>query len=230
MSRSAGAERPRPVPRRPASWWPVALLLLLATPAAAGDAGQRPNETGHDEEAVRTWRTQAKAGDKDASFALGVAYDTGTGVAPDPVLACRYYSEAGDQGHVSGAFNAGIMNDIGRCGGSRRADLAATWYARAAVAGSARAEFNLAQLYAAGDGVPRNPAVAAAWFRAAAASGILAAAGRSNGALHAGNGPGPLLPVTPVFPNQAQSLVGSDATLVWTAPVQPAPARVLRAV
>jgi hypothetical protein len=39
----------------------------------------------------------------------------------------------------------------------------ALWYARAAAAGYHRAQYALAQLYAAGDGVPRNPATAEAW-------------------------------------------------------------------
>lgn len=199
---------------------------MLATPAVAERPGQQADSASQGQEAVNAWEIKAQAGDKDASFALGVAYDLGQDVVRNPVLACRYYSEAGDRGHVSGAFNTGVMYDSGLCTGSRRADLAAVWYGRAAVAGSARAQFNLAQLYAAGDGVPRNPTVAAAWFRMAAANGIPAAASRGHDTVRASEGQGPLLPVAPAFPGPAHPFLRSEAAaLVWTAPNQPAPVR-----
>ncbi len=195
-------------------------------PAAAQDAGQPAPGPRDREETLRDWRTEAKAGDKDASFALGVAYDLGQGVARDARLACRYYGEAGNRGHVAGAFNTAVMHDGGQCGDTRRADLAAVWYGRAAAAGAGRAQFNLALLYASGDGVPRNPAVAASWFRAAASGGIAAAAGRGGAVSRTGSGQGPLLPVIPAFPGPGQALGQADAaTLVWTAPEQPGPSR-----
>lgn len=201
------------------------MAFLLPTAAAAEDAGWLAYLAGHPDDAVRVWQAEAGAGDKDASFGLGVAYDLGQGVAPDARLACRFYTEAAERGHMAAAFNTAVMHDSGRCGNGRQADLAALWYGRAAAAGMGRAQFNLAQLYAAGDGVPRNPAVAAAWYRAAAANGIPAAANRGGGARHTG-GQGPLLPVVPVFPNPAQPVSSAEgATLVWTAPDEPEPAQ-----
>lgn len=207
MSKSAGAEQRDQkatslVRHRAGTWRLLVVLPLLSGPAVAEDSAG------------------AHAGD--ASFALGVVYDLGRGVTRDDRLACRYYSDAGNHGHVGGAFNAAVMFDSGRCGNTRRADLAAIWYGRAAAAGAGRAQFNLALLYASGDGVPRNPAVAAAWFRTAAANGVPAAAGRVAELSRSGGHQGPLLPAVPVFPAPAQSLVREDAaTLVWTAPDQP---------
>lgn len=210
------------------AWCPL-LAVLATTPAATSAAaatgdGWRAYDAGHYEDAVRAWTVEADAGSADAQFGLGVAYDLGRGVAPDARLACWYYAEAGEQGHVLAAFDTGVMQDSGACG-ERRADLAALWYGRAAAAGSGRAQFNLAQLYGSGDGVPRNPAGAAAWYRAAASNGIPAAAGRNSGPRQFSGG-GRLRPASPVFPDPAHPLpFGGTATLVWTAPMQPGPVR-----
>ena len=67
------------------------------------------------------------------------------------------------------------MQDSGR-GTAHDAAGAAAWYARAAARGSRRAQYNLALLYSGGEGVPRNPALAQAWFRLAARNGLPAAA------------------------------------------------------
>ena len=227
MSRSAGAEEPGPARRAWLAAWCVALVLVLPAAAApeADDAGWRAYNAGHPEDAVRAWQAEAAAGDKDASFGLGFAYDLGQGVAPNGRLACRFYAEAAERGHVMAAFNTAVMHDSGRCGEARRADLAALWYGRAAAAGLGRAQFNLAQLYAAGDGVPRNPLVAAAWYRAAAANGIPAAAGRDDALRQPGRS-GALQPASPVSPGPAHPLPpGGTATLVWAAPAQPGPVR-----
>ena len=70
------------------------------------------------------------------------------------------------------------MCDSGVERAARNAAEAAVWYARAAAHGIARAEYNLAQLYAAGDGVQPNLDVAKAWYAAAAADGLFAASSK----------------------------------------------------
>ena len=203
----------------------LAAGLALSPAAHAADAGQRAYEAGHLEDAIRAWQAEAQAGDKDASFALGFSYDLGQGVPQNEQRACHFYTEAAERGHAMATFNIAVMQDSGRCGKGRRTDLAALWYGRAAAAGVARAQFNLAQLYAIGDGVPRNPAAAAAWYRVAAANGIAAAANRGRDERRT-NDHAPLTPASPTFPAPAQSLPPENpVTLVWTAPEQPSPVR-----
>ena len=97
-------------------------------------------------------------------------------------------------------------------GTARNAAEAAVWYASAAAHGVARAEYNLAQLYAAGDGVPRNLDVAKAWYAAAAAHGLSAASVsfaslRENRAAAAAPvlAKAALIPVVPAGPSSLQN-------------------------
>jgi hypothetical protein len=89
----------------------------------------------------------------------------------------------------------------------------------------------LAQLYAAGDGVPRNLDVAKAWYAAAAAHGLSAASSklaslRENRAAAAAPvlAKPALIPVVPVGPVVAPKLSPGEDTFVelsWVAPAQP---------
>ena len=61
---------------------------------------------------------------------------------------------------------AAVMFDGGRFTTQDEAQ-AALWYARAASHGLPRAQYNLGQLYDAGEGVPKNHQAAAEWYEAA---------------------------------------------------------------
>ncbi|MGI4953214.1 MAG: tetratricopeptide repeat protein [Janthinobacterium lividum] len=209
------------------AWWVAAALMApVAATAATDTPGWLAFDAGRPVDAVREWRSEAAAGDKDASFGLGVAYDLGKGVGQDDRMACRFYAEAAEHGHVLAAFNVAVMHDSGRCAQGRHAELAALWYGRAAAAGNGRAQFNLAMLYAAGDGVPRNPAASAAWYQAAASNGISAAANRGREERRSDDGQQPVLATSPAYPGPTQTVPrGDPVTLVWSAPEQPSPVR-----
>ena len=55
-------------------------------------------------------RVLAEQGSAEAQFSLGVAYDTGQGVAQDSAEALRWYRLAADQGHASAQFNVGTVD------------------------------------------------------------------------------------------------------------------------
>jgi TPR repeat protein len=107
------------------------------------------------------------------------------------------------------------------------------WYASAAAHGYARAEYNLAQLYQAGDGVPRNPDMAKSWYAAAAAHGLSAAASKlaslreSRGRADLSGADGQALtPAIPTGPPVTPILAMGDnvmAELSFVAPAQPVP-------
>jgi hypothetical protein len=96
-----------------------------------------------------------------------------------------------------------------------------------------RAQYALAQLYAAGDGVPRNPATAEAWYRAAARGGLGAASARLPALMRAGRAtasppPGDLslvrpVPVAPVDAVLPAGQNPSKVAFVWNTPEQPVP-------
>ena len=145
------------------------------TPAMAqADPGLAAFGAGRFAEAVQSWGAEAAAGDPAAALYLGVAYDTGEGVAQDYGQALQWYRRAAEGGSAVAMFNVAVMYDAGR-GVPADAAAAAQWYGQAAARGLGRAEYNLGLLTEAGTGVPRDRVRAIALFRAAAGHGISAA-------------------------------------------------------
>ena len=97
-----------------------------------------------------------------------------------------------------------------------------------------RAQYNLALLYSDGEGVPRNPALARAWFRLAAANGLPAAA-QKLGRNSAEDPPtagrrqsDALRPADAVAPGAGAVVipdVDQRVEIVWSAPAAPLPVR-----
>jgi len=167
---------------------------------------------------------RAVLGDPAAQFELATMYDLGERAAQDSRLAFEWYRLAADAGLSDAAFNVAVMLDSGR-GTQQSSSEAATWYGRAAALGNHRAQYNLALLYDAGDGVPHNSALAAAWFRKAA-PGVSVAASRL-ATLRPDQPTGQISPAVLSFPLGAIAGGAAPLEFVWTASVQPAPARYL---
>ncbi len=203
----------------------AAILLgsLAALPAATPSEGWRAYGAGNVTDAVALWTEAAMAGDADAAYGLGVAYDLGRGVAQDESRACLWYGRAGAAGLPAAAFNTAVMLDQGRCG-PRDAIRVASWYGRAVAFGHPRAAYDMAQLYEAGDGVPQNYVQAALLYRTAAAGGLSAAGDKAATLARlrvpAGTVIGAVTPLTPVeeiVPDRGQPI-----PFVWAVPAQPA--------
>lgn len=90
-------------------------------------------------------RSLAAAGEREAIFLLGFAYDEGLGVEVDAVEAASWYRPAAEQGDTIPMFRLGAMYEAGR-GVPRDLRQAREWYARAAARGLARAREALARL------------------------------------------------------------------------------------
>ncbi len=138
-------------------------------------------------------------------------------------------AEAGD---AQALLGLGQIEEGGRDGPADPA-AAATFYARAAVRGAARAAYRLGRLYAAGTGVPRNLEQAEAWFAAGAEGGVTPTAQdraelRRRSRPLAGD-PDDLTAALPVAPAEDAAIPRSSGEpvveLVWAAPPQRAPAR-----
>ena len=124
--------------------------------------------------AMRIWHELGEAGDVRAIYNLGVLFDLGQGVTPDPARAAVYFQHAAQAGHVRAMSNYGRLLEQGR-GVAKNEAQAAYWFQKAAEGGLAEAQYNLGLMYERGSGVPKNDRDAAAWYSRAAASGQSAA-------------------------------------------------------
>lgn len=114
----------------------------------------------------------------EAAIMLARIHERGIGVAPDRKQADAWYEKAVDFGFVP------ALDILGRealSGAGRDPDRAQARFKEAADAGYALAQYDLARMYYAGDGVARNLNLAGAYFDAAARAGLpeaMFAAGR----------------------------------------------------
>jgi uncharacterized protein len=153
----------------------------------------------------------SEQGDAIAENGLGVMYRMGSGVAQDKEESVRWYRKSAKQGNAKAMFNLGAAyyNGEGTGGKGAAADDVASfaWFLLAQEAGDPAAEEALrraisereappadayemvAQMYEAGDELPKNPAEILKWYRKAADAGsskasvkvasLLLAAGRN---------------------------------------------------
>ncbi|MDR2695439.1 MAG: sel1 repeat family protein [Deltaproteobacteria bacterium] len=124
--------------------------------------------------AMRIWHELGEAGDVRAIYNLGVLFDLGQGVTPDPARAAVYFQHAAQAGHARAMSNYGRLLEQGR-GVAKNEEQAAHWFRQAAEGGLAEAQYNLGLMYERGRGVPKSDRDAAAWYSSAAAGGQSAA-------------------------------------------------------
>ncbi len=142
------------------------LALVLAIAVACGS--ESISEKGSRADRVYV---MANEGDATAQTALGLLYERGLGVAPDPAAALLWYRRAAEQGDALAAFHIGSLYERG-AGVERDYVAAAEWYQRASDQGNASAQAALAYLYDRGLGVARDFSEAEALYSQASASWI----------------------------------------------------------
>ena len=121
-------------------------------------------------EAASALEPLAARGESFAALRLARLYDSGRGVAADPVRAERLYRIAAEAGEPDALYNLGVFHEKAR-NGTRDASEAVRWFRRAADQRDAQAQLNLGLLYFKGDGVPRDHAQAREWLALAAENG-----------------------------------------------------------
>ncbi len=138
-------------------------------------------ENGKYTEAVKWYRKAVEAGNADAMYRLGEAYEDGEGVEEDEAEAVKWYREA-VKGYrkAAEAGNADAMNSLGEAyrdgkGVEEDEAEAVEWYRKAAEAGNADAMNSLGDAYENGEGVEEDEAEAVKWYRKAAEAGDHAA-------------------------------------------------------
>ena len=94
---------------------------------------------------------KADAGDVDAQFRVGSAYDTGNGAPRSAENAMKYYLMAAEKGHAKAQNSVGSALQA-----EEKYSEALVWFERAAAQGHALATNNLAFLYDLGRGVKQD--------------------------------------------------------------------------
>jgi hypothetical protein len=115
--------------------WIIALALLAAGVAHAGDIGQDFNRagqllrTGDTPAAMRIWQHWAERGDADAAYNLGLVLQHGDGTQRDPQQALRWFKLAAERGDKAASYQAGLMLQTGD-GVAADAAEAHQWFVR----------------------------------------------------------------------------------------------------
>lgn len=115
-------------------------------------------------------RRLAEAGDSEAIFLMGTAYDEGLATTPDAGQAAAWFRRAADRGHILAQHNLGNAYADGR-GVAQDEAAAINWWRKAADRGDTVPQFRLAQMYEQGRGTGQDLAKARQWYQRAAARG-----------------------------------------------------------
>ena len=124
----------------------------------------------NDASTAARWLTRAAGqGHTESQFVLASLYERGIGVPKDEAMARELYRKAANAGHTRAMHNLGVL----LCAEDTARDYqeAASWFARAAMAGLADSQFNLAVLHERGLGLPRNIQKAYFWYEVASRAG-----------------------------------------------------------
>lgn len=100
---------------------------------------------------TKTLITRADAGDAEAQFKVGVAYDFGQGAPRNTAEAIKWYTMAANGGHVEAQNSLGSALQA-----EKNFTEARSWYEKASAQGHAHATNNLAYLYDMGLGVSQD--------------------------------------------------------------------------
>ena len=144
-------------------------LFAASLPAAEAsyESGLQAFERGDYAQALKDWLVEAEKGDARAQHNVGVIYDSGSGVTPDPVEAGKWYERAAAQGLPEAQNNLGMLYSKGRGVELDQARAIELW-STAARRGYPLAEFNLGLAYANGQGVQKDLGKARGLFQSAA--------------------------------------------------------------
>ncbi len=144
------------------------LAVWFPTAEASYESGLEAFERGDYAQALKDWLAEAEKGDARAQHNVGVIYDSGRGVTPDPVEGRKWYERAAAQGLPEAQNNLGMLYSNGRGVEPDQAHAIELWNT-AARRGYPLAEFNLGLAYANGSGVDRDYDKARELFQSAAA-------------------------------------------------------------
>ena len=121
-------------------------------------------------ELLTALKNQAKSGNADAQFDLGMSYSLGTGVNRNFEEALGWFQKSADQGNAKAQYYLGVMYSHGH-GTTIDVDQAFSWYHKSADQGDLHALCDLGVMYLNGQGVGKNERLAFDCFSKAAEQG-----------------------------------------------------------
>jgi TPR repeat protein len=113
--------------------------------------------------AISQLQERAQSGDAEAQFALGKAYEQGSGKPQSDEKAFKWYKASADQGNARAQNAMGVMYSLGH-GVMQDKEEAIRWYHKAAKQLNPNAMFNLGAAHYNGDGVGVDDNASYAWF------------------------------------------------------------------
>jgi TPR repeat protein len=118
-------------------------------------------------EAAKWYALSAAQGDPEACLALGLSYKEGRGVEVDPVRAKEWYVKSANQQYTPAMLQLAAM--AGSPGAAEDQSEALAWRTKAAELGDADAMDELAWMYHAGKGTPKDLGAYVGWLEKSAA-------------------------------------------------------------
>jgi uncharacterized protein len=151
------------------------MLQGLSVMALAEPNAYEAYRAGKFEAAYELLLADARSGEAEAQYLIGLMYARGEGVQQDFYQAGKMYRSAAASGHSGAMVNLGSLFE--NCYGNGPCDneKAAAWYRKAADRGNAIAQHNLSVMYATGTGVAQDEWTAKIMCRRAAEQGYLPA-------------------------------------------------------
>ncbi|MCL2389948.1 MAG: SEL1-like repeat protein [Endomicrobia bacterium] len=121
-------------------------------------------------EAAKWYRKAAEQGSKEAQYELGRIYYYGTGVEQDYIEAAKWYKKAAQQGHIEARR---MLDRIGDSVAEQTKKVSVFERTKeSAEAGNAESQLKLAKMYYDANGVKKDYAEAAKWYKEAAEQGL----------------------------------------------------------
>ncbi len=140
-------------------------------PIAQFQKGLVQLQAGQMEEGARLIRLAANRNQPAAQYRLAKLYESGTGIAKDPITARELIERAARGGNRIAMHDLGNYHAYGQGGLDRNMAEALDWFTKAAERGVVDSQFNVAFLREGNEGVPADIETALFWYHIAARQG-----------------------------------------------------------
>lgn len=145
--------------------------VAAGNPIAQFQKGLAQLQAGQLKDGARLIRLSANRNQPAAQYRLAKLYETGTGVAQDPITARELIERAARGGNRIAMHDLGNYHAYGQGGLTSDINEALTWFTKAAEHGVVDSQFNVAFLREGNEGIPADLDTALFWYHVAARQG-----------------------------------------------------------
>lgn len=146
------------------------LIIFSGCKEVKNDLSNKCELTESNQETYKWCSLEAKQGNAEAQYNLGVMYDTGQYVTQDSEQALKWFTLAAEQGFVKAQFILGLYYFFG-LGETPDLKQAYKWFKLAAEQGDYWSQFKLGDMYKNGQWVTQNNLYAYMWYDIASSDG-----------------------------------------------------------